>query len=50
MRDVVQRLDEAHRMYRRLCGSNYERAAYAYLQAQVEQAKKAPADAGKGRP
>lgn len=40
---ITDRLDEAHRMYRRYVGTSYERAAYAYLQAQVEQARKAAA-------
>lgn len=43
MDTMLNRLDEAHRMFRRFFGTKYEQAARAYLSAQVEQARKAGA-------
>lgn len=37
---MAKRIDEALALVRRYQGTNYERAAVAYLEAQVEQAKR----------
>lgn len=40
---MAMRIDEAHKLFRRFRGTTYEQAATAFLNATVEQARKAGA-------